>query len=212
MWVRFPQSSELLFLLLFVLLFDHREMFRWLARRMIHTSAVVAGSVAQTDAPTDKCCRLAADNHTNPHLNCCCLACTKPQPKPSPVSASVVSVPASPVTTASAAPPPPPPRRVYSNPAFNFDATSCCPALKLTYEACFQKWYSDEFLHGNSTTIGCTNEWNLYRTCVISHIEREGLTKELNELNSNPVFNPAAASAPPLTATATTVGGAKPQH
>jgi hypothetical protein len=47
------------------------------------------------------------------------------------------------------------------------DVASLCPRLKLTYERCFQRWYTTEFLTGLSSELPCQTEYRDYQQCVL---------------------------------------------
>jgi hypothetical protein len=64
-----------------------------------------------------------------------------------------------------------------------FNPTSACPDLKVVYETCFQKWYTEEFLHG-AKKAPCDAQFSEYQRCVVGVIDERGL--------ANVVFGEAA--------------------
>ncbi|KAG0655894.1 Mitochondrial distribution and morphology protein 35 [Monosporozyma unispora] len=50
-----------------------------------------------------------------------------------------------------------------------------CTELKQTYDDCFNKWYSEEFLKGRGKheTNPCLKQWTLYSQCVAAHLTQD---------------------------------------
>lgn len=49
-----------------------------------------------------------------------------------------------------------------------------CKPLKETYDACFNSWYSEKFLKGQ-TTPGCEELLSKYKACVWKHIKAKNI-------------------------------------
>jgi hypothetical protein len=47
----------------------------------------------------------------------------------------------------------------------DYTSPFACKTLKEIHDACFYKWYQEEFVKG-ANTIGCTQEWNAYKQCT----------------------------------------------
>lgn len=56
---------------------------------------------------------------------------------------------------------------------------SLCPVLKLKYEACFTKWYVNDFLKG-ATKLGCEKEFKEYRECAVKEFAVLGISDVLD--------------------------------
>lgn len=41
-----------------------------------------------------------------------------------------------------------------------------CTPLKEQYDACFNSWYSDKFLRGDTSEDGCAQLFKVYRECL----------------------------------------------
>jgi TRIAP1/MDM35 family protein len=50
-----------------------------------------------------------------------------------------------------------------------------CPKYKEIYNACFQKWYQDEFLAGKSIYNVCLEEFKDYKACMIVSVRDKEL-------------------------------------
>ncbi|KAI7872950.1 mitochondrial distribution/morphology family 35/apoptosis, partial [Spinellus fusiger] len=55
-----------------------------------------------------------------------------------------------------------------------------CTELKHKYDACFNKWYSEKFLKGD-TTPDCEELFKDYRACVMVTLKEKGIDKLLAE-------------------------------
>jgi len=70
---------------------------------------------------------------------------------------------------------------------------SWCPHLKLAYETCFQKWYSEEFLRG-SKTLKCHKEFDAYQKCVKKHMDEVGLSHLYEQTTASSTTSKLAAA------------------
>eukprot|EP00455_Lapot_gusevi_P005927 TRINITY_DN1252_c0_g1_i5.p1 TRINITY_DN1252_c0_g1~~TRINITY_DN1252_c0_g1_i5.p1 ORF type:complete len:111 (+),score=40.52 TRINITY_DN1252_c0_g1_i5:42-335(+) len=62
----------------------------------------------------------------------------------------------------------------FQNQVQNF--CSACPPLKIKYEQCFQRWYSEVYLkYPDTKTLGCEAEFKEYQECVLDNIKKKGL-------------------------------------
>ncbi|ORX69619.1 hypothetical protein DL89DRAFT_223883 [Linderina pennispora] len=55
-----------------------------------------------------------------------------------------------------------------------------CTPLKHEYDACFNKWYSEKFLNGDSTNE-CLAVFKKYQACVKKVLQDKGLTKMITD-------------------------------
>ncbi|KAI9216168.1 mitochondrial distribution/morphology family 35/apoptosis, partial [Blastocladiella britannica] len=55
-----------------------------------------------------------------------------------------------------------------------------CTALKHEYDACFNKWYTEKFLSGD-TKPECEDIFRRYRECVMGAVKEKGLDKMLTD-------------------------------
>ena len=59
-----------------------------------------------------------------------------------------------------------------------------CTGLKQSYDACFNKWLQEKFLHGDRDHDGaCGEQFLKYQTCLREAIKEEGLN--LDEIMEN---------------------------
>ncbi|KAF2078381.1 hypothetical protein CYY_000364 [Polysphondylium violaceum] len=50
-----------------------------------------------------------------------------------------------------------------------------CKDLKERHDACFNKWYTNAFLKGTSTTSECQDEWEEYQVCLKDKLKQWNL-------------------------------------
>ncbi|KNE68440.1 hypothetical protein AMAG_13092 [Allomyces macrogynus ATCC 38327] len=62
-----------------------------------------------------------------------------------------------------------------------------CTPLKHDYDACFNKWYTEKFLKGE-TTPECTELFEKYRQCVVAAIKEQKVDKMLSEAQKETKF------------------------
>ncbi|GAA5816712.1 hypothetical protein MFLAVUS_010244 [Mucor flavus] len=62
-----------------------------------------------------------------------------------------------------------------------------CTDLKLKYDSCFNKWYSEKFLKGD-TTSECEDLFKDYRACVMSTLKEKGIDKLLDDSRKEAPF------------------------
>ncbi|KAG5461428.1 MAG: mitochondrial distribution/morphology family 35/apoptosis [Olpidium bornovanus] len=55
-----------------------------------------------------------------------------------------------------------------------------CTPLKQKYDSCFNGWYSEKFLKGD-TTPECEELFKEYRACIFSTLREKGLDKLLED-------------------------------
>ncbi|KAI9027340.1 hypothetical protein CLU79DRAFT_741456 [Phycomyces nitens] len=67
-----------------------------------------------------------------------------------------------------------------------------CTELKQKYDTCFNKWYSEKFLKGD-TTPECEDLFKDYRACVMVTLKEKGIDKLLAESRKETQF-PSASS------------------
>ncbi|RKP12169.1 hypothetical protein BJ684DRAFT_11897 [Piptocephalis cylindrospora] len=58
-----------------------------------------------------------------------------------------------------------------------------CTELKQAYDTCFNRWYAESFLKGN-TTPECDELFEKYRSCVHKTLKERQLDKMLDEARS----------------------------
>ncbi|BBN19851.1 TRIAP1/MDM35 family protein [Marchantia polymorpha subsp. ruderalis] len=51
-----------------------------------------------------------------------------------------------------------------------------CSALKMAYNDCFNRWYTDKFLKGQWDKEECLVEWEAYRACLSKRLEDRNLS------------------------------------
>ncbi|ORX58808.1 hypothetical protein DM01DRAFT_1371826 [Hesseltinella vesiculosa] len=68
-----------------------------------------------------------------------------------------------------------------------------CTKLKIKYDNCFNKWYSEKFLKGD-TTPECDELFKDYRACVLVALKDKGIDKLLNESRQETPFPPEEKS------------------
>ncbi|KAI8142617.1 hypothetical protein BJV82DRAFT_644970 [Fennellomyces sp. T-0311] len=62
-----------------------------------------------------------------------------------------------------------------------------CTELKQKYDNCFNKWYSEKFLKGD-TTPECEDLFKDYRACVMITLKEKGIDKLLDESRKEAPF------------------------
>ncbi|SAM05445.1 hypothetical protein [Absidia glauca] len=62
-----------------------------------------------------------------------------------------------------------------------------CTELKHKYDACFNKWYSEKFLKGD-TTPECEDLFKDYRACVMVALKDKGIDKLLSDSRKESPF------------------------
>ncbi|KAI8370895.1 mitochondrial distribution/morphology family 35/apoptosis [Choanephora cucurbitarum] len=62
-----------------------------------------------------------------------------------------------------------------------------CTELKQKYDNCFNKWYSEKFLKGD-TTPECEDLFKDYRACVMSALKEKGIDKLLDDSRKEAPF------------------------
>ncbi|KAL1929065.1 hypothetical protein VTP01DRAFT_2124 [Rhizomucor pusillus] len=62
-----------------------------------------------------------------------------------------------------------------------------CTELKQKYDACFNKWYSEKFLKGD-TRPECEELFKDYRACVMVTLKQKGIDKLLEESRKEAPF------------------------
>ncbi|KAF7724253.1 Mitochondrial distribution and morphology protein 35 [Apophysomyces ossiformis] len=62
-----------------------------------------------------------------------------------------------------------------------------CTELKQKYDACFNRWYSEKFLKGD-TTPECEELFKDYRACVLVTLKEKGIDKLLAESRKEAPF------------------------
>ncbi|KAL7747129.1 Mitochondrial distribution and morphology protein 35 [Sorochytrium milnesiophthora] len=55
-----------------------------------------------------------------------------------------------------------------------------CTPLKQEYETCFNRWYTEKFLKGDTSTE-CDELFKKYRACVMGAIKEKGVDSLLSE-------------------------------
>lgn len=53
-----------------------------------------------------------------------------------------------------------------SKQAVDYSDPAACRVEKDIHDACFYKWYKEDFLEGKKTELGCEDEWTTYQACV----------------------------------------------
>lgn len=66
-------------------------------------------------------------------------------------------------------------------------ATECTP-LKGKYDKCFNDWYSEKFLKGESIENECQTEWYEYMECVQASLVKQGIKPALDEARKEAPF------------------------
>ncbi|KYQ93163.1 hypothetical protein DLAC_05796 [Tieghemostelium lacteum] len=61
---------------------------------------------------------------------------------------------------------------------------SLCKELKERHDACFNKWYANVFLKGN-TELECQDEWEEYQVCVKDKLKIWNLVHVVNKENED---------------------------
>lgn len=56
-----------------------------------------------------------------------------------------------------------------------------CNELKKNYDNCFNEWYSNKFLRGD-TSPGCEKEFKLYKACLKNALTRLDLESKIEEI------------------------------
>ncbi|KAI9480578.1 MAG: hypothetical protein EXX96DRAFT_185893 [Benjaminiella poitrasii] len=62
-----------------------------------------------------------------------------------------------------------------------------CTELKQKYDNCFNKWYSEKFLKGD-TTSECEDLFKDYRACVMKTLKEKGIDKLLDDSRKEAPF------------------------
>ncbi|PIA17416.1 UPF0203-domain-containing protein [Coemansia reversa NRRL 1564] len=55
-----------------------------------------------------------------------------------------------------------------------------CTPLKHEFDACFTRWYSERFLHGDKTN-DCEKIFKAYQACLKNVLREKGLTKMISD-------------------------------
>ncbi|XP_010548493.1 PREDICTED: uncharacterized protein At4g33100 isoform X2 [Tarenaya hassleriana] len=59
-------------------------------------------------------------------------------------------------------------------------STSSCADLRIAYNSCFNKWYSEKFLKGQwDEEECCAVDWQKYRNCLSEHLDDKLLSRFL---------------------------------
>ncbi|KAG9299119.1 hypothetical protein G9A89_020432 [Geosiphon pyriformis] len=64
---------------------------------------------------------------------------------------------------------------------------SNCNQLKTEYDTCFNKWYSEKFLKGDSTPE-CEELFQAYRGCVLAAVKQKKIDKIINDARKDDPF------------------------
>ncbi|CAO3609442.1 unnamed protein product [Mucor hiemalis] len=62
-----------------------------------------------------------------------------------------------------------------------------CTELKKQYDNCFNKWYSEKFLKGD-TSSECEDLFKDYRACVMGTLKEKGIDKLLDDSRKEAPF------------------------
>ncbi|KAI8920223.1 mitochondrial distribution/morphology family 35/apoptosis [Powellomyces hirtus] len=65
-----------------------------------------------------------------------------------------------------------------------------CNELKKQYDDCFNKWYANKFLQGD-TTPACEGIFTLYRACIWKAIKEKNLDQLISDARKEKPFNAA---------------------
>lgn len=63
-----------------------------------------------------------------------------------------------------------------------------CTELKKEYDNCFNEWYMEKFLKGNSIENECTKQWYAYTECVNAALVKQGIKPALDEARKEAPF------------------------
>ncbi|AMD20854.1 HDR112Cp [Eremothecium sinecaudum] len=63
-----------------------------------------------------------------------------------------------------------------------------CTPLKEEYDKCFNHWYSEKFLKGQSRENECAEQWYTYMECVDKHLIKQGIKPALEEARKEAPF------------------------
>ncbi|CAG8435817.1 5993_t:CDS:2 [Ambispora gerdemannii] len=69
-----------------------------------------------------------------------------------------------------------------------------CNDLKIEYDKCFNKWYSEKFLKGD-VRPECKELFEAYRACVLDAVKKKKIDKIISDARKDDPF-PAAANSP----------------
>ncbi|XP_065180866.1 TP53-regulated inhibitor of apoptosis 1-like [Sycon ciliatum] len=58
-----------------------------------------------------------------------------------------------------------------------------CSPMKEQYDQCFNSWYGEKFLHGNSTSDNCQELFKTYRECLTETLQKRGFDVEELEVS-----------------------------
>lgn len=63
-----------------------------------------------------------------------------------------------------------------------------CTPLKEKYDKCFNYWYSEKFLKGESVENECSEQWYAYMKCVDENLIKQGIKPALDEARKESPF------------------------
>ncbi|XP_043677689.1 TP53-regulated inhibitor of apoptosis 1-like isoform X2 [Vespula pensylvanica] len=58
-----------------------------------------------------------------------------------------------------------------------------CSELKKNYDACFNKWFAEKFLKGDTNDSMCASFLKIYKACVMEAMKEQNI--ELKEIEEN---------------------------
>lgn len=58
-------------------------------------------------------------------------------------------------------------------------SASACSRLRIAYNDCFNRWYTEKYLKGQWDKEECKDELEAYRACVIKNMEDKNLSRLL---------------------------------
>lgn len=70
-----------------------------------------------------------------------------------------------------------------------------CNELKKTYDACFQYWFSNQFLKGKTDDSMCKEQFQKYNECVRNAMKEQKI--DMNPLNFDVLNTPNENKVPP---------------
>lgn len=63
-----------------------------------------------------------------------------------------------------------------------------CTDAKTKYDDCFNKWYTEKFLKGQSIENECTEFWDTYITCINANLATRGIKQSLDKAREDQPF------------------------
>ncbi|KAG5362592.1 Mitochondrial distribution and morphology protein 35 [Yarrowia sp. B02] len=63
-----------------------------------------------------------------------------------------------------------------------------CTKAKKEYDNCFNNWYSEKFLKGESMENECADLWHEYEDCVKAALAKKGVGKMIDEARKQAPF------------------------